>query len=625
MSRRSWPLWLSAALLTFGLSLSPAWAQHPTGGSTASISVDPNDAIALDPFDVTLSLILGSDGQTPSDPKLQLPSGWTSSAPTVQTQSQISIMNGQTSAHVSANITWRVMAPRAGQALLGPVMFLMQGRSYRVDPVAVTVRPAGTPHRRKSNFFDPFGMLGGMPSLDDSDLFSSGPEISSDQKLQLDAPLESQAFLRAFVDKSQAVTGEQVTLSIYLYTIPSAAQVLDPHEPDAVDFFQRTLQLPRTGGAQRLNIGGSPWNVQLIRKMALFPLRAGELTVGPMTITLVGRAFTGSGSQGGLVRSSRPLKVHVSDPPVLHRPPGYAIGDVGSFSLSATVEPRSLSAGASFAVIATLKGTGNLPLRLKVPEQAGITWLEPDTHDSVAEDDGVISGTRTFTYVVQADRPGTLALGSLKLPFWDPRANQYQVASVDLGSVVVTGAAKPSSSQASPVTEDNWATLPLARTTAHPDASVMAPFTDSRWFWVALPSAPLLVLAGEGLQRALGRLRQRFQGRKSSPERQAREALKEAREAASKQEGERAASLIERAMVLAVQASTEIALRGLLREEIAGALVRRGISQELADELVALLQTCDDWRFNPTVSPSGAPPIERADALLRALFSRRKR
>ena len=85
-----------------------------------------------------------------------------------------------------------------------------------------------------------------------------------------------------------------------------------------------------------------PWRAQPIFKVALFPLRAGELEVGPMRVTIKS-TLRGARTQGA--RESEALRIHVTDPPIATRPPGYEVGDVGRFALTATVEPRTAEVG----------------------------------------------------------------------------------------------------------------------------------------------------------------------------------------------------------------------------------------------------------------------------------------
>src|SRR5690606_25369981 len=121
-----------------------------------------------------------------------------------------------------------------------------------------------------------------------------------------------------------------------------------------------------------------------------------------------------------LLRESQPLEVVVVEPPLDGRPAGYRLGDVGRYTLSATVEPKRVRQCDAVSVVAKLEGSGNLPPTLVLPRQRGVEWLEPSTTESIDTDHGVLRGQRTFSYVVKLDRPGKVDLGELTLPYYDP-------------------------------------------------------------------------------------------------------------------------------------------------------------------------------------------------------------
>src|SRR5262249_44101284 len=155
-----------------------------------------------------------------------------------------------------------------------------------------------------------------------------------DRKLSLEASRAPIAFLHATIDKSRVVVGEQVTLSVLLYIDPREREpdFTDVHEAPAADFVKRSL-LDNDSQARYLGaalVAGHVWNMKLVRKSALFPLKAGDLEIGPMQLAL-------TRTPGDAKRESETLKVHVTEPPMAGRPAGYQLGDVGHFELSTEV------------------------------------------------------------------------------------------------------------------------------------------------------------------------------------------------------------------------------------------------------------------------------------------------
>jgi hypothetical protein len=459
-----------------------------------------------------------------------------------------------------------------------------------------------------------FGLLG-----QDDPPAPPAPEPAADAQLSMNAPLEPLVFLRAITDKPTAVVGEQVTLSIYLYTQPRVYQVVDPHEPTAVDFVQRVLSNGENE-AKVVNVGGSRWTAQLIRRIALFPLKAGALTIGPMTLTLLGQGLRGGGVRGGLTRSSFPMAMEVAEPPPGPRPAGYVLGDVGAFSLQAMVEPRQVEAGGTVAVTAVLKGTGLVPANLRITERKGVSWLEPDTKETSEMTQTEVLGARSFLYLVRLAEPGKINLGDLSVSYWNPQLKEYRVARAPLGIVEVRGAAAPAASVA--IGPDPFAAVGPARSAPGAFSPAAEPLTDHAWFWAVLAGGPLGVLGLGGAAEGWRRTRASRASRSDSTAARASQALAEATEAEARGDRKAAASAVERAVVHAVEGSTGVKLRALLREEIEPSLATAGLDAATAAEVTGLLRACDAWRFEPDAAGEEPGPVARARALVKRLGGR---
>jgi hypothetical protein len=604
------PLVVSTALLA-----APAVAF-----ATPRITLRPDAPVVEVGEVITITMTaLGDGGEELSDPSLAVPSGFSVRGPTVSSQSSISVVNGKVSMQRGFTAVWTVTATKVGTFSIGPGNLRVDGKRVKVDPFTATIRPAGTmshPKRRPARLFDPFGgLFPSGPSAtdpDDDDLPPSASPIGepspTNTRLEMDAPLQPQAFLRAIVDKTDAVVGEQVTLSIYLYAQPRFFQVIDPHEANAQDFFQRVLTAGENEG-RMVPVGQQTWRTQLIRRVALFPLRAGDLSTGSMEVTLTGSGFRGGGVRGGMVRASKPITIHVTEPPVDQRPKGYAVGDVGSWTLGATVEPRSVPAGGSIAVTVLLKGTGNPPRTLQVPEDVDVTWLEPEIRENVDVDRPKVSANKTFTYVVSFARPGRVDLGDIQLPYWDPNKRAYVTARVGLGSVTVTGDAKvppagsssagPATASSSEAPADAFLTLSPSRAELGPYEKPGRPLTDTPWFWALLLGAPALVVVTEGLTRAARKARAAALAARASTTSKWHEALDDAEQALAAGDKKKAAGAVERALHAAVEGASGKNIRGSLRANIVEELVEAGLAEELAQAVHDQLERCEAFRFDP--------------------------
>ena len=595
-------LFVARALALAALAFVLAWtAPLRAQGIDVSASLDASEIELGDTVTYTLQATSTTD-EAPSDPRLAPPAGFTVVDTSASPTHMVSIINGQRSDRHGLTASWRLSAGRLGTFTIGPASVAVGGARKSGAAQRVTVVPPGQgkPRARRPGRqpFDPFGgsgfdpFKGLFPGMDDepADPYAG---IGTDPKLALEAARAPTAFLHATVDKTRAVVGEQVTLTVYLYEDIRARQgrPTDVHEATATDFVKRSLVQDETRAVHVGNamVGGRPWSVKLVRKNALFPIKTGRLSIAPMSLTL-------SHLRVGL-RESETLFVDVSEPPVANRPAGYQIGDTGSFSLSATTAPRSVEQHGAVGVTVELRGNGNMPASLPTPEIAGVEWLEPQTVDSLGPvSSDKFGGTRTFSYVVRLHKDGAVDLGEIRLPYFDPETRSYEIARASLGIVqVAKGAARDAGSEAA---EALLPDLPPPRATLE-GRRAEAFLTERPIYWGALFGSPLACVAAIALTGAVRRARERRANAAPSPERVARERRSEAEAALKRDDGKAAVAAVARALEAEILASTGVNVRGTSGEGAVSELAAAGVTEATARAAMQLASECEDARFSP--------------------------
>ena len=556
----------------------------------------------------TLQLRATSDGREQVGiPELKLPPGITASGPSVGSQSQVSIVNGQMTQSIGISATWVLTASRPGTYKLGPASVQTASGRSSDRPVTIEVVPQGTlpPPPLAGQPLDPFGMLRGLggpgfpgfpgfPGDDQPDEQLPQPP----EEFRVSGALDPIAFLRARAVPRKVVVGEQVTLSNYAYGGRGNFEAGLFTEPSRDDFLAFSLMEDRQPIVYPLDLEGQRWIAYKISEFALFPLKSGKLKAGEMSFGFVGRNY--STDPQGLTRKSAPIEIEVVEPPLANRPPGYRLGDVGHYDLNAQVEPREVPVGGSISVVAKLEGTGNLPFTLLPPEKNGVHFLEPQLVDQVAPKRGVVQGFRTFTYVVELSTPGELDLGDITLPYYDAKARAYGVARAALGRVKVTGTAKPAAAAASGTN----ATGPQLKGLITPPArlgaasSATASYLPSRpGYWLLVFGLPLSAVLAFGLSDLAKLLRRRLSERRGSLASALDEALSQLVAVARAGDAAASAGAAERALFLAIEKATGVKGRGVLKTELANALEKAAVPREVGQRAAALLARCDELRF----------------------------
>jgi hypothetical protein len=622
------------ALLPIAFAL---WPRAARAEIELSLSLGAREVAVGEAVQVKLDA-MSTDGDAPSDPELTLPNGFEVRGPSVGTRQQVSISGFSMVTQSGISATWLITPTRPGLFTIGPATVLWKGQRQKAEATQLQVLPPGHQPRSRSrsrrppvdpfDTFDPFGNSGFDDLFDrlrgGGSRFDQLPAAPND--LVPERAPDNLAFVDAHIDARRAVIGQQVTLSIYAHGAQGLFQEAPgAREPSHPDFLaQRLVEDGSRQPVYQYSRDGQRWIAVKVREIALFPLRAGRLEIGSLEFGFLGRRY-GARTGDGLRRSTRPIFVEVSEPPKEGRPPGYA-GDVGSFELRATVEPRSIAMGGSVAVTARVKGRGRLPGALLLPEQAGTEWLEPTVRDDATVENSMVGGTRTFTYLVRMTKAGTVDLGSLKLALFDPKSGRYRVSSFALGNVSVEASADGAAAADASTPKPGPRLSELVR--FRPTLDAPAPeryWSDRGAYWWALGLGPSLVLGAAGLFGLAGRVRRGLASRADSQATHATRALGDARQALAAGTPGAVASALERALYNAIEWSTGIKARAVLRADLGRELVAAGLPEALAARLGAALDACGQLRFGDGDPARARAVVDDAEGLVKQLVRRAPR
>jgi hypothetical protein len=587
---------------------------------------------------VRVEMSVTSNDSMPSDPQIGATPGFSVRGQSVSpSQTHISI-NGQRSDRYTLTVDWSLRAGKTGTFNVGPPTITVGGTRFSTRIVTLHVVPAGqaparrAPQPQQQPFpfpfqFSPFDPWRGMVPGPDVNPQPTEPEApATDPKLALDAPRGQLYFLHVTADKTSAVVGEPIVFSAYEY-IDNAATNLEVddsevHDADVADFVKHAMLKEEDATlAGYAAIGGRTWTVRLVRRWALFPLRAGDLTIGPMMVGLARPR-----SVAGTKRVSETLHVQVGEPPAAGRPPGYATGDVGRFTLTAQVQPRQADQGGAVGVHVEVSGKGNVPNTLAVPSRPGVDWLTPQVHDQLGPvGHDAYGGTRSFDYVVHLSRSGDVDLGDITLPFWDPDQRRYAVATAKLGTVKVAPSPTPAPASAAQPEEETLPGLPAPRTTLEGLPAASRHLDDTFGIWLAAAAAgPLSFFAVMGLAEVGRRLIERLRERRTSPAADLKERMSAAHAACAAKDPRTADAAIVRALEAATIAYTGVSVRGAIGGEVAERLERSGVGTAAAHSVAELLRECEAARFAPDAVDAAAAKArwQRAQGAIRTLEKR---
>ena len=512
------------------------------------------------------------------------------------TNQSMSMVNGQTRTSVSR--TWYLRATREGPLDIGPIVVSARGETCRTDPLRVTVLApqASTP-----------------PPADTGNRTAPPPTAPSTAAPGAEG---GDIFVTLAVDKPEAWLGEQIILTFrYWWRVrPWNNPSFTP--PRTEGFWREDLGPERSLREVR---GGRVYSVTEIR-YALFPTRAGDLTIEPAELSFPEDVFdrffnSRRRSQGPRVLRTKRLTVKVRPLPE-PAPPAFTGLVANQLELTADVSPDTVAAGEPVDLKLGLTADGFLKgfAGLDVVAPAGARMHDATESFDLGQRGDRLQGTLGVEKVLVPDADGVLEVPPTSLTWFDADRGRYVTSTTPLRRVQVTPGRLPAGAEAgsgflrseiSRLGED------LAFIHAPPRRLRLAGglFAGSPLWW-SLLAAPALLLAG--WRMVLGRMAAE---RRDPAGRRRRRAHGAARKALAAAAGDPA--LVAGAVRGYVADCTDrptAAVDAALVTDLCG---RRNLP-EAGERLVALLTACDAARFGGG-SVDGRALAEEAASLLARL------
>ena len=601
------PIRRVGSLLLYGLAMlmaaAPSMArQVDVHASVDGTTIGTEESVT---FTITIDGSDGSDVQVPQPPEAE---GLTLLQTIPRTQQSVSIVNGQMSR--SFGYSWVYRPTETGTARISATTLKVGDREYHTQPIQVQVIPQDQ-RPAQPRQVDPFQSLR-SPFTPPSD--EAPPE-----------PDESDLFIRAIPTQRTAWQNEQVVVEYRLF-FREGIQLRQSRLTDSWDaegFWREELDVETRPIPRIMVENGLRYNTIVLKKAAVFPTRAGELTVDPLKIESEAMLPFGSRDpfRSLFAMQTRFTPVQLASPEVTieSRPlpdgkPDSFNGAVGTFALTVNPDRTELEVGESMQLTVTVTGRGNLATMdapsINVP--AAFDAYDPDVSTLLDRSGNRLNGSKTFRYILIPRTNGTFEVPPVEFSWFDPDAGRYRTSSSSPIPVTVTGTAtSPLSVTATtngmPV--DDFA--PVFTSAERWQSTSGAPIHTRWWAW-GLILFPLAVMGGARMWRMhqdrLVNDPRWARGRRAHP--LSRKHLKQAMELLQGGNTKGYFEEVERAVLSFVGNRLDVAEKGLTREQLDSLLAKRGATTDLRDRLRTLLDLCDRGRF----APASFSPENKEDA-----------
>lgn len=550
-------------------------------------------------------------GNAPDGASIALPAGNDFEVLSRSESTQMSYSVGNGGAGVIKQLrryTLTLRANRPGALTIPPAVLKTKDKSYKTEQLTIEV-VSGRTREDRPRPRNPLGFPPGFGHLNDP---FEDDDVVPDEGVAVPHG-DSDLFLRAAVDKSEVFVGEQVMLSLTIYSRVDLASVDTVTMPKFEGFWTQDIQSPAQLSPEQKVIDGVPYRAYVLRQKAMFPMKAGESQIEAAEADInTGFLFAGR----RVHRKSNPLKLKVKP-----LPGTGAVQNVGHWRLSVEATQTEVMLGDPIQLKMTLEGRGNLQ-NVQVPAlqvPAGLKKFDPQTTDkpTVARN-GQVGGTRTVEYVMVPQQTGTFIIPGVVLQYFDPESKHFEESTTQNITVTVRPGAggatsMPSNGQPSSATADGPIKNQLVagglrqlRATARFEPQ--GPALWSRGFFLPLAVAPLalsMMLLGFGLVRGAVS--------KTSPEAMKRAQAKAARKrlaAAEKLLGSASTPAfyeeVERALRSFLEAKLNVPVTGLTREALDAVMATATVPASERARVLAVFERCDLGRYAPGMGEASA-------------------
>lgn len=329
------------------------------------------------------------------------------SGPSSSTQQSTQIVNGKVTRTFSVSYNYYMRAKRTGKFTIGSASIKVDGKTYKTSPIQIEVVKGSGGNTNTPNNQDNTTESGSI----------SGKDL----------------YVALNLDKTSVYQGEQIIATINLYTRLDLSGFEDMKLPTYKGFWAQEIETDSNVKLRRQNIGGKVYQVGTLKRDILFPQKSGTLIIEPFTIDVIynKRVRRPSFFDNGYRRFSKTLrsasrKIRVK--PLPAGAPESFKGAVGKFDMKAELDMNQTKTNEPITLRVTVSGKGNIklidPIDIKFP--TGFETFPPNITPKISNTLAGSSGSKTFEYLVMPRHAGDFTIPPLEFTYFDPQSGQYK-------------------------------------------------------------------------------------------------------------------------------------------------------------------------------------------------------
>jgi hypothetical protein len=566
----------------FVLIAFPAFAQDISVRASA-----PESAMLNEPFYYTVELKgSGNFGEV----QLGKSSAFDLVQGGVSQSTSFSIINGQVSQ--SKSLSYALVPKKEGKLMIPQATVKVGDKTYTTNTVEILVVNDATQSK-----------TGGMKQL-----------------------AKTEIFMKPIVSKTKLYVGEATTVTYKLYYRLDISTYETEKDIKPEGFWVENFDLGKNLPTTTEFLNGSLYRVATIKKLQLFPTRAGQLEVSPYLATcdvLVSQIKRNRGlslledMDSFLGSMGKKEKVPVYSPaikfdvmPLPEPKPESFAGAVGKYKFTATLDKQRVKTGQPLTFKFDISGEGNIKtlpdVNVTLPSE--FEKYEPKVQETVNRNAGVVSGSKKTELVAIPRTGGKFTLDTVKFSFFDPDQKKYVTLTsprfeveVEQDAAALAAANLPDKQEVAKFGGD----VRFIKTNAATLQKESTPIYKSIWFYSSflVPLAALLFVVFQ--QKRDVRLQSDVAFARlynASPE--AKKRLKAASAFLQENKQKEFFAELENALVKFIGNKFNTDDHALMKDEIKSLLDSKAVPKDVVEKCMRVLQKSEYYRYSPAVETS---------------------
>ena len=340
--------------------------------------------------------------------------------PSRSQQSSVQIINGNTTSTRSVTFTYILLATTEGTYTIPGATITAEGDEMISNSVQINVLPADQANGISSGGEGTSASTGNT-SISNSDIFVVGN-----------------------VNKTTVFEQEAILLTYKIYTAIDLRGFDNVKLPDFKGFHSQEVELTSDRKWELEHCRGRNYRSTVYRQFILFPLQTGELTIDAARFDAsIAQAsqvtdpfdafFNGRNSYVEVKKSLFTPKLTIKVNPLPQpRPESFSSG-VGDFSITSSINSTHIQANDAITIKVVISGTGNLKListpEVKFPEDFEI--YDPKVESTSQLTNNGLTGSTTIEYLAIPRNPGNYKIPAVNFSYFDINSKSYKTLTTE--------------------------------------------------------------------------------------------------------------------------------------------------------------------------------------------------